>query len=170
VLWVLWIHRREHSQLRLAWSWTAVGFGVAAFGAWAGLVHAFVPAQGGSEGVQNLPPLSNALWWTARIIGACAIVPVVEELAFRGYLSRRMIAADFEKVDPGSVTWFSFILSSLAFGLLHRSWPAGFVAGMIFALAYRRRGRLSDAMLAHAVTNALVVIFAVATGDPLLWG
>jgi CAAX prenyl protease-like protein len=97
-------------------------------------------------------------------------VPLVEELAFRGYLMRRLVAADFERVRPEAVTWASCLLSSLAFGLLHRSWPAGAAAGMIFALAYRRRGRLFDAVLAHSVTNGLVVIFALAAGDRQLWG
>jgi exosortase E/protease (VPEID-CTERM system) len=173
VLWVLWIHRREHSHLRLAWSWSSVGLGVAAFGAWAGLVHAFATIRGstgGSDVVPDLPTYSHVLWWTARVVGTCVMVPVVEELAFRGYLARRLMSAEFERVAPGSVNWLCFILSSLAFGFLHRSWPAGFVAGMIYALAYRRRGHLSDAILAHAVTNALVVVFAVASGDRLLWG
>jgi exosortase E/protease (VPEID-CTERM system) len=173
VLLVLWFYRSEHSPLRPAWSWTAAGLGVAAFGAWAGLVHTFAADRGSgmaSDGVSGLSPLSNALWWVARVLGACVIVPVVEELAFRGYLLRRLMAAEFEKVDPRSVHWLSFTVSSLAFGLLHRNWPAGVAAGMVYALAYRRRGRLFDAVLAHAVTNALVVVFAITTGDQRLWG
>ncbi len=177
VLLVLWISRREHSQLRPDWSWSAAGLGLAAFLVWAALVHAF-PIGLGSEragedvggGGPAFSPVWSALWWMARIAGTCAVVPIVEELAFRGYLTRRLIAADFERIPPGTLTWPSFLLSSLAFGLLHSSWPAGAAAGMIYAFAYRRRGRLFDAVLAHSVTNALVVVVALTTGDRQLWG
>ena len=69
-----------------------------------------------------------------------------------------------------ALTWPPCLLSSFAFGLLHKSWPAGVAAGLIYAFAYRRRGRLFDAVLAHAVTNAVMVVVVLATGDQGLWG
>jgi membrane protease YdiL (CAAX protease family) len=36
---------------------------------------------------------------------------------------------------------------------------------MLFALALRRSGRLIDAVLAHAATNALIVGYVLATGQ-----
>jgi hypothetical protein len=56
----------------------------------------------------------------------------------------------------------------LAFGLLHEQcWPAGTIAGLLFAVALRQRGRLADAVLAHATANASLVAFALLTGH---WG
>ena len=67
-------------------------------------------------------------------------------------------------------TWLSFGLSSVLFGVLHgRLWTAGVIAGMLYAWAYQRRGKIGDAVLAHAVTNALLAIGVLLTGDWRLW-
>jgi membrane protease YdiL (CAAX protease family) len=61
------------------------------------------------------------------------------------------------------------LVSSLAFGLLHKRLLAGFLAGLCYALAFRARGRLADAVIAHAVTNAVLVLFALLAGAWGLW-
>jgi hypothetical protein len=40
---------------------------------------------------------------------------------------------------------------------------------MLYALALSRRGRLSDAVLAHATTNALLAAYVLTTGAWSLW-
>lgn len=177
VLLLLFIHRREHAQLAPAWSWSAVGLGVATFLVWVGLLKIFPVARaptGSAEavgvGMRESGFVLGALWWTIRIAGTCLVTPIVEELAFRGYLTRRLVSADFERVQASALTWTPCLLSSFAFGLLHKSWPAGVAAGLIYAFAYRRRGRLFDAVLAHAVTNTVMVAVVFATGDQSLWG
>jgi len=96
-------------------------------------------------------------------------VPIAEELAFRAYLTRRLITADFESVPPGRMTWWSLLLSSVVFGVLHGRWFAGMLAGIAYGLAYRRRGEISDSILAHGVTNGLIAITVLATGWWSLW-
>ena len=96
-------------------------------------------------------------------------MPLAEELAFRGFLARRLIASRFEQIPIGGFTWFSFLLSSILFGALHRSVLAGTVAGMFFALAVYRRGRLVDGVFAHATTNGLIAIQVLTTGAWYLW-
>jgi CAAX prenyl protease-like protein len=98
------------------------------------------------------------------------VVPIVEELAFRGFLPRRLSGADFEARPLGRFSWPAFLLSSLVFGALHgRLWIAGTVAGMAFALALYRRGALADAVQAHATTNGLLMVYAIATGQWSVW-
>ncbi len=97
------------------------------------------------------------------------VVPLIEELAFRGFLARRIHAADFESVAAERLPWPGIALSALAFGLLHRSLIAGVLAGIAYALIYRRHGRISEAVWAHAITNAALVAAAFATGDWALW-
>jgi CAAX prenyl protease-like protein len=97
------------------------------------------------------------------------IVPLAEELAFRGYLMRRLIAADFENLPVGKFTWFSFLVSSAAFGALHDRWIAGMIAGMLYAITLYRRGRLSDAVLAHGTTNALIAVYVLTTKSWYVW-
>jgi CAAX prenyl protease-like protein len=85
--------------------------------------------------------------------------PVTEELAFRGYPARRLIAEDFAGVPVGRYTWCSFPLSSALLGALHTRWIAGTLARMLYALAVYRCGELGDAVLAHATTNALIAVY-----------
>ena len=96
-------------------------------------------------------------------------VAIAEELAFRGYMLRRLVARDFTEVSAHSFTWPSFLLSSLAFGALHQRWIAGTLAGLCFALAQRHRGRLGDAIIAHAVCNALIAADVLLLGAWWLW-
>ena len=101
-----------------------------------------------------------------RILSYVLIAPIVEELAFRGYLTRRLISFDFERVSFRKFTWFSCIGSAFVFGLMHGNlWLPGTVAGVLFAAAMYRHGRVGDAMLAHAVTNGLIALYAGCVGD-----
>jgi membrane protease YdiL (CAAX protease family) len=40
---------------------------------------------------------------------------------------------------------------------------------MIYAFAMLRRGRIGEAAAAHAVTNALLAVYVLATGNWQLW-
>ena len=101
--------------------------------------------------------------------GSVAVVPLAEELAFRAYLTRRLIAPRYWELPVGAFTWPSFLISSALFGLLHGRWLAGTLAGLLYALALYRRRETADAVVAHATTNALIAATVLATGDWRLW-
>ncbi|MFM7205596.1 MAG: type II CAAX prenyl endopeptidase Rce1 family protein [Planctomycetaceae bacterium] len=68
-------------------------------------------------------------------------------------------------------TWLAFAVSSVAFGVLHgQAWLAGIVTGMLFVVALAWRGRLADAVVAHATANALLSGYVIATGSWAQWG
>ena len=94
---------------------------------------------------------------------------MIEELAFRGFLLRRLIDADFTSVEPDRAALPAIALSSLAFGALHQSWLAGTLTGLLFAAALLRRGRLADAVVAHATANAVLALLVLGTGRWSLW-
>ncbi|MDH5675442.1 MAG: exosortase E/protease, VPEID-CTERM system [Myxococcales bacterium] len=119
--------------------------------------------------VRNLPAPWSLLWVAGRTLGSIVVVPVVEELSFRGYLLRRLVSRDFQSVPFAKFTWPSFLASSLAFGMLHQRWVEATLAGMAFAAILHRRGSLGDAIVAHAVTNTAIAIAVVAGGDWSLW-
>ena len=114
-----------------------------------------------------MPDWLVAVWLVFRIVGSVVVLPLVEEAAFRGYLLRRLVAADFRAVTPERFTKAAILISSFLFGLLHEQWLAGTLAGLAYAAVYRLRGRLFDAVLAHAVTNGLITIAALTSGN---WG
>jgi CAAX prenyl protease-like protein len=97
------------------------------------------------------------------------VMPLVEELAFRGYLMRRLRAADFDSVSPSSVGASALLVSSAVFGVCQASsWLAGVCAGVVFGLVYMRTGRLGEAVAAHVTANALIAAAALAGSYPLL--
>jgi exosortase E/protease (VPEID-CTERM system) len=166
------IYRRSYTELHLKWSWEALATGCGVFVLWMVMERYGATASSGTSirsGLASLPPGWATAWLIFRVVGSVLMVPLAEELAFRGYLTRRLIAADFQSIPPGRMTWWSFLGSSLLFGMLHGRWFAGTLAGMAYALAYRRRGELADAVLAHGVTNGLIAITVLTTGSWSLW-
>jgi membrane protease YdiL (CAAX protease family) len=53
--------------------------------------------------------------------------------------------------------------------MLHGRWLAGILAGMIYATAQYRRGQISDAIVAHAVTNGLLAAYVLGLGHWNFW-
>jgi len=163
---------KHYKGLNWNWSWTAVSIGVAAFLVWMVLEPRQVDGSKDvlALGLASLPPAWAAAWLVFRVIGSVLTVPFAEELAFRGYLIRRLQNADFTAVPQARFSWFSFLASSALFGALHPGrWLAGTLAGLLFGFALYRRGYVVDAMLAHATTNALIAVYVLTTGAWHLW-
>jgi exosortase E/protease (VPEID-CTERM system) len=168
VLGVLWAFRHSYANLGWSWSWPAFALGALTFLIWA----AFAPGNPGGEfrrgaDWSSLPALWAAPWVVIRLLGFVAAVPLAEELAFRGYLTRRLQAAAFAEVPLGRFSWPSFVGSSVLFGALHgQSWLPAILAGMLFALALYRRGRMGDAVIAHATVNGLIAVCGITGLSP----
>jgi CAAX prenyl protease-like protein len=169
---VLWFYRRKYAALDWKFGWNAAATGALVFAMWIGLDW----ARGGgvdagiASGLSGLPAPARAGWLTFRTLAAVVTVPIAEELAFRGFLMRRLVSADFESVDWRRWAFFPVLISSVAFGLLHGGrWLAGTIAGVLYAAALRWRGRIGDAVAAHAVTNALLAAWVLISGHWGLW-
>lgn len=168
----LWFHRGSYKGLFDARvSWSAVGVGVLVFVVWLAIEPRPVSATISpiEQGLKELPRYAALLWIVSRVVGSVVLVPIAEELAFRGYLARRLMAADFDRIPLGRYTAFSFVGSSLVFGALHGRWFAGTLAGMAYAVTLWHRGSLKDAVLAHAVTNGLIAGTVLVLGSWSLW-
>jgi exosortase E/protease (VPEID-CTERM system) len=166
----VWCYRDRIGTALAEFSWTSAGLGALCFLLWAVLRHHDRTADAVIAGhLRSLPIAAMAGWLLFRVAGAAITAPVAEELAFRGYLQRKLVASDFESVPFDRFTWRSFIISSLAFGALHQSWVAGTLAGALFALAMYRRGRLADAIATHAIANTFLAIYIIANGYWSLW-
>lgn len=100
-----------------------------------------------------------------RILGVVVLVPVMEELFWRSFLMRWLERPEFLSVPPGAVGSRAIALSSIVFGLEHHLWVAGILAGVAFAWLYRRTANLWVVIAAHAVTNALLEVWVVRTGN-----
>src|SRR5262249_1435587 len=109
-------------------SWVAVAVGTTTFAVWMALEPP-PPSDGSGSplalGLAQMPAAGAATWLAFRVVGSVILVPIAEELAFRGYLIRRLIATDFTTITPARFTWLSFLGSSVLFGALHGRWLAG---------------------------------------------
>jgi exosortase E/protease (VPEID-CTERM system) len=168
---VLWRFRKNYSVLNITWSLPALAVGVITFVVWLALMPAGSTRNvGWPAALSSVPSQRAAAWLFFRVVGYVLITPVVEELAFRGFLTRRLIHAGFENVPLGTFSWFSFLVSSVLFGAFHGGlWFAGTLAGMSFAVALYSRRQLGDAVMAHALTNGLIAVYAFATGQWSVW-
>lgn len=169
---VLWWLRAAYPLRGWRFSFVPVAIGAVSFAVWMLLA----PGPGSEEESAALNPLQlgeswATLWLLFRVVGSTVTVPIAEELFFRGFIVRRCIDADADRVPVGQFTWLSFIVSSVAFGALHgQAWLAGVVVGMLFAGALAWRRSLADAVVAHATTNALLCGYVIATGSWTQWG
>lgn len=110
----------------------------------------------------------TALWLVIRGIGAIVMVPIAEELAFRGFLHRWLIAHEFETINFAQVSLVALAVNSLLFGVLHDRWLAGTLSGAAFTLLMYRSGRLSDPIVAHMTANAVIFVWAIVAWRPWL--
>lgn len=160
---LLIVYRAELGELKRKPSVAAIALGGVASALWIALAGtASEPHVHSALG--GLSSLNLIVWTSFWIIGAVVIVPLVEELAFRDYLRRKLIAWNFDEVALDRFTWISFVGSSVLFGAFRGEWVAGTAVGMIYALAVYRRGNFSDAVLAHATSNGLRCAYALAAG------
>jgi CAAX prenyl protease-like protein len=61
------------------------------------------------------------------------------------------------------------LFSALLFGVEHDLWLAGIIAGLAYGWLYVRTGNLWSPILAHGVTNLLLGLWILATGEWRLW-
>jgi hypothetical protein len=104
-----------------------------------------------------------------RFLRLVVIVPLVEELFWRGFLLRYLVNEDFARVPVGTFSWLSFVVVTVGFCIEHDrpDWPAAVLTGALFNfVAYRTRS-LSSCVLVHAVTNALLGAYVLHTRQ---WG
>jgi uncharacterized protein len=105
-----------------------------------------------------------------RSIRAVLIVPIVEELFWRAWLMRWIIAPDFEKIPLGTYAPAAFWLTALLFACEHGSyWDVGLVTGVIYNWWMVRTRRLGDLILTHAVTNACLSAYVIFAGKWEYW-
>lgn len=166
------MYRHEYRRMDWRLTWQGPVTGVLAFAIWIGLewVMKGSPLSAVPTSLKTAPDLARWGWIVVRLLGAVMVVPLAEELAFRGYLIRRIMTGEFDRMPPASFTIWALAGSSVLFGVMHGGrWLAGAVAGLLYALAYVRRGRLADAVVAHAVTNGLIAATVLGLGWWKLW-
>lgn len=157
---------------RLDWrfGWRGIGVGAAVFAIWLAAARLILTPQGMPAPLAAMSTGARDLWIASRALTGILLVPIVEELAYRGYLLRRLLAVDFEAVPFRSVGWVPLLVTAIAFGVLHGPlWLPGIAAGLAFGLVLMRSGRMGEAVAAHATSNLLIAAAVLIAGQWQLW-
>ena len=169
---LIWIFRSQYKRMDWRCGWLGPLLGALAFVVWMSFdgLRGPQPASGLSMALTGSSSLARITWLVCRTVAAVVTVPIAEELAFRGFLIRRLMASDFESLGLRSFNWMAVLVSSAVFGLLHGGrWIEGTIAGAIYAMALLHRGRIGEAVVAHATTNALLAMMVLVRGAWYLW-
>lgn len=124
------------------------------------------------EAASTIPPdiRADPVFLIFRIAGTSVLVPIIEELFWRGWLMRYLIVADFRRVPLGTYSALSFWVTALLFASEHGPyWDVGLMAGVAYNWWMVRSGNLADCILAHAVTNACLAAYVVIGGAWQYW-
>jgi CAAX prenyl protease-like protein len=101
-----------------------------------------------------------------RVLGIAVVVPIMEELFWRGFLMRWLIREDFISVPLGTYQRLSFWVTTACFAAEHGpEWPLGLVVGVICGVWFVRTKSLGSVMLAHGVTNLLLALYCLVWND-----
>jgi exosortase E/protease (VPEID-CTERM system) len=163
---VMVIYRHRLIALDWRWSWRGPLLGVGVFLVWNVGVHFLLPDSGIPAELAAASPLLRWGWIVCRVAGSVLTVPLAEELAYRGFLMRRLQTREFDSLAYGRVGWFAVAASAAIFGAAHGAlWLPGTVAGFAYGWIVRRRGGLGEAVTAHMTTNFLVAAVALGFGN-----
>lgn len=185
---LLWYWRRLLVEMRWAFSASGIAIGIVIALLWVGLNHHVptlndiwytlrrwvtgqIPPSVTPDPVWN--PVSffkgqPFLGWgfvAVRVLGRSLVVPAMEEVFYRSFFYRYIANPKFNEMPLGVWHSVAFAVMCAAFGFAHPDqWLAAFICGAAYQWLVLRHRRLGDAMLAHAVTNLIISIWAIATG------
>lgn len=148
---------------------------------WVALKRPFYPAGG--------TPWDPDVFW-ARLVASSTVVPVFEELLFRGFIMLGVMQWEAARAarmpDPlgvalnessvhempdGSWTPLAIGLSTVAFAAGHAAgeWVAACAYGLLMAALWIARKDLLTPIVAHATTNAALALWVRESGQWSLW-
>lgn len=165
----------------LAWYWRAlpsltpaaplmsIWVGIAGVVLWVGLDPVLVRYDQPLIGRNpfELYPAAEA-WplFAFRLMGITFVVPIMEELFWRGFLMRWLIKDDFTSVPLGAYQRSSFWITTACFAMVHGAeWPLGVVVGIIYGVWFVRTKNLGNIIMAHGVTNLLLALYCLMAND-----
>lgn len=180
-IWMLLELRPLLPEMRWALSWEAVVVGVGIFAVWVGISRGwavesyFRQTTAATASVWNPNEQFGAgsplawLFIVTRILGSALVVPPLEEIFYRSFFYRYVAKVDFLSVPLNQFLPIPFAVTALLFGLVHNQWLAGIICGAAYQWLVIRKGRLGEAMTAHAITNFLLGAWVVWRGAWQFW-
>ncbi len=164
--WLVWVTWPLVSEMRWVISLEALFAGTLVFVIWVALDVPY-PKLSQPDDSWNLHghfgKASAMVWFFAgvRIAGSTLLVPLLEEVFYRSFLYRYILAPNWMFTPHNRFDTKAFLITSTVFGLTHQHWLAGIACGMIYQLLVIRTNRIGDAITAHAITNLLLGLWVI---------
>ena len=170
---------RPYLRLRFSYPAASIAIGIAVFVLWIapdvlfGYRHHWL-FENGLTGRANstIPPelRRNIAFMTLRATSSILVVPVLEELFWRGWLMRWLIDKEFTQVPIGTYIPAAFWIVAVLFASEHGPyWEVGLVAGIVYNWWIVRTRNLADCILAHAVTNGVLSAYVLVRDQYQYW-
>ncbi|MBI4650782.1 CAAX prenyl protease-related protein [Candidatus Desantisbacteria bacterium] len=112
------------------------------------------------------------LRWTfiiVRTTGVAVLVPIAEELFWRGFLMRWIITPDWEKQEIGIFNIKAFLWTTLLFILAHPEWLAAAAYFCLISILFYWKKDLWNCIVAHSISNLILVFYVIHTKTWELW-
>ncbi len=169
---LLWKYWKSYHFAGIGRPLLTVGVGILVLALWISpqLIFGSAPRTDGFD--PEVFADTPALYWTTlflRFLRLVVVVPLLEEIFWRGFLLRYLVRHDFLSVPFGKFRPIPFLAVALLFGLAHSGpdFPAAILTGILYnALATWTRS-LGACVAAHAITNLLLGFYILATKQ---WG
>jgi CAAX prenyl protease-like protein len=172
--WLIGANLKRLPSLMPSRFWPSVLLGILGTFLWVGLypwlseVEAD-PAQGFNPTLFEQQDIQWGLIFF-RLLGFALIVPVMEEIFWRGFLMRYLNKEDFESVPLGTYTAMSFWVTTALLVSAHLDeWGVALLWGTMAGWWFIRTRNVGNVIVLHAVTNLLIGIYVVATGKWYFW-
>lgn len=174
---LLW---RHYTKVRWTYWWLGIVMGVIGVVQWVamekGILRLFpnyprVTVESFNPEHAFAAPWQMWAFIAVRWAGASLVVPVMEELFWRDFLWRSIVApGDFRLAEVGE--WDggkAFLFVSLLFCTVHIQWMTAIVWGMLVGLLLVVTRSLGACMIMHGVTNFLLGLYVLWTKDWYFW-
>ncbi|HWE03731.1 MAG TPA: CAAX prenyl protease-related protein [Tepidisphaeraceae bacterium] len=173
---ILW---PRYTKVRWNHWWLGVPLGIAGVFQWVGMENILLAHWPSyfRQTANAFNPLesihSPAMRWTfifVRLAGAALVVPVMEELFWRDFLWRTILAPNnFKLADVGEPDWKAWLAVSVIFSFVHVQWMTAIVWGMMIGGLLMLTRSLGACIIMHGVTNLLLGFYVLKTGKWYFW-
>jgi uncharacterized protein len=177
---LLWLFWRQYTAISWRFAGLGVLVGVVGVVQWVGMERLILHYW------PNYPRMSHEAFdpWehfagpgrammfiAVRWAGASLVVPVMEELFWRDFLWRSVLApSDFKLAGVGEWDLKTFIIVAVAFGAgVHIEWMTAIVWGLLIGALLVKTKSLGACIIAHGVTNFLLGAYVLYTGQWSFW-
>jgi len=132
---------------------------------------AFLGTRGAYNPSREIATPTGVLFFLiVRFLGLVVVVPIIEELFYRGFLLRFVTNVDdFRSVPVGTFSALALLANVGLFSLSHPEWLAAAIFALAMCLLLRWTKNLFACILAHGVTNLLLGVYILHTAQWQYW-